>query len=49
MDSQPMLDNLIGAEDVHNRLMRRYEDVPMTWYLLTGVVMTVIGIFVVEL
>lgn len=48
MDSQPALDNLIGLEDVHNRLMRRYEDVPMTWYLLTGVVMTAIGIFVVE-
>ncbi len=49
MDSQPMLENLIGAEDVHNQLMRRYEDVPMMWYFLTGAVMTAIGMFVVEL
>ena len=48
MDSQPMLENLIGAEDVHNRLMRRYDDVPMMWYFLTGAVMTGIGMFVVE-
>lgn len=48
MDSQPALDGLIGAEDVHNRLMRRYDDVPMSWYLLTGVGMTAIGMFVVE-
>ncbi|KAF1982310.1 OPT-domain-containing protein [Aulographum hederae CBS 113979] len=47
-DSAPPLENLMGTEDVHNRLMRRYNDVPMTWYLLTGLSMTAVGIFVVE-
>jgi len=42
------IDNLMGREDVHNRLMRRYKDAPMLWYLLTFVSMTAIGIFVVE-
>jgi len=37
-----------GGEDVHCRLMRRYDDVPMLWYLATFVAMLVIGIFVVE-
>lgn len=46
--SGPGLDNLMSAEDVHNRLMRRYEDVPINWYLLTGVSMTAVGMFVVE-
>ncbi|OMP82651.1 putative oligopeptide transporter [Diplodia seriata] len=46
--SMPDLDNMMGAEDVHNRLMRRYKDAPMSWYLLTGVLMTAIGMFVVE-
>ena len=35
------------GEDVHNRLMRRYEDAPMTWYLLTFITMLATGIFVV--
>jgi OPT family small oligopeptide transporter len=48
MASEPGLDHLMSGEDVHNRLMRRYEDVPMMWYLLTGVSMLAIGIFVVE-
>lgn len=46
--SAPSLDDLLVAEDVHNRLMRRYKDVPISWYLLTGVSMLAIGIFVVE-
>lgn len=46
--SEPGLDNLLTAEDVHNRLMRRYDDIPMSWYLITGASMTAIGIFVVE-
>ncbi|KAI8956459.1 OPT-domain-containing protein [Daldinia sp. FL1419] len=41
-------DNILSHEDVHNRLMRRYKDAPITWYLLTFVSMTAIGIFVVE-
>jgi OPT family small oligopeptide transporter len=46
--SEPALEDLLNAEDVHNRLMRRYDDVPIFWYLMTGVSMTAIGIFVVE-
>lgn len=46
--SEPGLDDLMTTEDVHNRLMRRYEDVPISWYILTGVLMTAIGMFVVE-
>ncbi|KAF1974810.1 OPT-domain-containing protein [Bimuria novae-zelandiae CBS 107.79] len=46
--SEPELENLLTAEDVHNRLMRRYDDVPIFWYLLTGVSMSAIGMFVVE-
>ena len=41
-------DDSMMREDVHNRLMRRYKDAPLTWYLLTFVSMTAIGIFVVE-
>jgi hypothetical protein len=46
--SEPELEDLLTSEDVHNRLMRHYEDVPILWYILTGVSMTAIGIFVVE-
>jgi hypothetical protein len=46
--NEPGLDDLMGGEDVHNRLMRRYDDVSMLWYLLTGASMLAIGIFVVE-
>lgn len=42
------IDNLMSREDVHNRLMRRYKDAPMLWYLMTFFSMTAIGIFVVE-
>lgn len=42
------LDSLMSREDVHNRLMKKYKDAPMTWYLLTFVSMLMIGIFVVE-
>ncbi|OAA56939.1 oligopeptide transporter 4 [Niveomyces insectorum RCEF 264] len=46
--SETHLEGHMSHEDVHNRLMRRYRDVPMLWYLLTFVSMTAIGIFVVE-
>ena len=36
------------AEDVHSRLMRHYEDVPASWYLMTFLAMLAIGISVVE-
>ena len=46
---EPGMENMIsGAEDVHSRLMKRYEDAPMSWYLITGIAMLAIGIFVVE-
>jgi OPT family small oligopeptide transporter len=37
-----------SGEDVHNRLMRRYPDAPMIWYLTTFILMLAIGIFVCE-
>ncbi|CAN8102870.1 unnamed protein product [Discula destructiva] len=42
------LDNLMNREDVHNRLMKRYKDAPMSWYLITFVTMLLVAIFVVE-
>ena len=42
------MENIISQEDVHNRLMRRYKDTPLSWYLVTLVSMTAVGIFVVE-
>lgn len=38
----------MGGEDVHNRLMRKYDDAPITWYLAVFLAMLAIGIFVVE-
>ncbi|KAK5144715.1 hypothetical protein LTR04_001483, partial [Oleoguttula sp. CCFEE 6159] len=46
--SEPGLENPMDAEDVHNRLMRRYDDVPVSWYIWIGIAMTATGIFVVE-
>jgi len=46
--SDSNMDNIISQEDVHNRLMRRYKDAPLSWYLLTFVSMTAVGIFVCE-
>ncbi|KAL9594278.1 MAG: hypothetical protein Q9219_007118 [cf. Caloplaca sp. 3 TL-2023] len=42
------VDTSMQTEDVHSRLMRNYEDVPVGWYLATFVSMLAIGIFVVE-
>lgn len=47
-DSSANIEDLLNREDVHNRLMRRYKDAPIYWYLLTFISMTAIGIFVVE-
>ncbi|KAI9750617.1 MAG: hypothetical protein M4579_006386 [Chaenotheca gracillima] len=41
-------EDLLSKEDVHARLMRRYKDAPLWWYLVTFVITTLIGIFVVE-
>ena len=38
----------MSGEDVHSRLMRHYEDTPISWYLATLVAMLATGIFVVE-
>jgi OPT family small oligopeptide transporter len=46
--SEPDMEDLMNVEDVHNRLMRRYDDAPMSWYLLTGITMAAVGMFVVE-
>jgi OPT family small oligopeptide transporter len=46
--SDSNMENIISQEDVHNRLMKRYKDAPLSWYLLTFVSMTAVGIFVVE-
>ncbi|KAI1001250.1 Glutathione transporter 1 [Podosphaera aphanis] len=49
---QTILDPGIGSvkhqEDIHNRLMNQYPDVPMIWYLLVFISMTMVGIFVCE-
>ncbi|KAH6996142.1 OPT oligopeptide transporter protein-domain-containing protein [Ilyonectria sp. MPI-CAGE-AT-0026] len=42
------VEGLISREDVHSRLMKRYKDAPLSWYLITFLSMTAIGIFVVE-
>ncbi|KAL8711267.1 MAG: hypothetical protein Q9225_007145 [Loekoesia sp. 1 TL-2023] len=42
------IDTSMQAEDVHSRLMRHYQDVPVSWYLATFLAMLAIGIFVVE-
>lgn len=47
-DSRTSIDDSMAGEDVHSRLMRKYEDVPMAWYLLTFIAMLAIGTFVVE-
>lgn len=46
--SQSNIDNLLSREDIHCRLMKRYKDAPVSWYLMTFISMTAIGIFIVE-
>lgn len=46
--TEPASSASMSGEDVHCRLMHRYEDAPITWYLATFVTMLAIGIFVVE-
>lgn len=47
LDERAWID-LMGGEDVHMRLMRRYKEAPASWYLITFAVMLGVGIFVVE-
>ncbi|KAK1596434.1 OPT oligopeptide transporter [Colletotrichum navitas] len=42
------LEGMMFREDVHCRLMKRYKDAPLSWYLTTFVTMLAVGIFVVE-
>ncbi|KAK7420050.1 hypothetical protein QQZ08_010578 [Neonectria magnoliae] len=46
--SNSNVEGLISHEDIHSRLMKRYKDAPLSWYLITFLTMTAIGIFVVE-
>ncbi|KAJ2962110.1 hypothetical protein NQ176_g10958 [Zarea fungicola] len=41
-------DDLLSREDIHSRLMKRYKDAPLSWYFMTFLSMTAIGIFIVE-
>lgn len=45
-DSNP--DVPLGMEDVHCRLMRRYKDAPLAWYLVVLVLMLGIATYTVE-
>jgi len=45
--SESGLENMMTQEDVHSRLMRRYAEVPMWWYLSTGVSMLAVAFFLV--
>lgn len=47
-NTQSMLSSLMDGKDVHNRLMKHYDDAPLSWYLTTFVAMLAIAIFVVE-
>lgn len=38
----------LGMEDVHCRLMRRYKDAPLTWYLFVLITMLAIATYTVE-
>lgn len=42
------VEGLLTREDIHCRLMKRYKDVPMPWYLVTFISMAAIGMFIVE-
>lgn len=44
----PTRDMALGVEDVHCRLMRRYKDAPLTWYLIVLVTMLAIATYTVE-
>jgi OPT family oligopeptide transporter len=46
--TDPNDEGLLTKEDIHCRLMRKYDDVPASWYMITFVSMAAIGVFVVE-
>ena len=44
----PDLDNLLDSENANPLIEGVHDDVPNSWYILTGLSMTAVGIFVVE-
>ena len=48
VQAEPFNSSSQHREDVHHRLMQRYEDAPASWYLLTFIAMLMIGVFLVE-
>lgn len=44
----PSREMALGVEDVHCRLMRRYKDAPLTWYLIVLITMLAIATYTVE-
>ncbi|KAF3906933.1 hypothetical protein AA313_de0206078 [Arthrobotrys entomopaga] len=40
--------DIVGDEDVHVRLMKKYDEAPTSWYLMTGLVTTLVGMWLVE-
>ncbi|KAF3937876.1 hypothetical protein ABW19_dt0208422 [Dactylella cylindrospora] len=40
--------DIVGDEDVHVRLMKKYPEAPFSWYLATGVITTIVGMWLVE-
>ncbi|KAJ5162830.1 uncharacterized protein N7500_004660 [Penicillium coprophilum] len=45
---EPSQEIPVGGDDVHCRLMRRYKDAPLTWYLIVFISMLATAIFTVE-
>ena len=48
VQAEPSYSSPQHREDVHHRLMQRYEDAPASWYLFTFIAMLMIGVFLVE-
>ena len=46
--AKPKTKNAMVSIDVHSRLMSRYDDCPISWYIATFVAMLAVGMFVVE-
>jgi OPT family small oligopeptide transporter len=46
--SETEWNEIVNGDDIHQRLMRRYQECPTSWYFATFVSMTAVGIFVVE-
>ncbi|KAK6341576.1 hypothetical protein TWF696_008647 [Orbilia brochopaga] len=40
--------DIVGDEDVHVRLMKRYPEAPASWYIATGIIASAVGMWLVE-